>query len=131
MACILIVDDNPTVRLITRVVLEGGDHHVLEAENGLRIEETVLQHKPDLVITDMVMPDRDGVETVLALRQRFPELRIIAMSGGGSGGTLDLNVVKKLGVAATFAKPIAADALRQLVSEVLAAPPGQATVVRP
>ncbi len=53
----------------------------------------------------MLMPERDGVETVMALRRRYPELRLIAMSGGGSRGNLDLGVARKLGVSATIAKP--------------------------
>lgn len=123
MVKLLIVEDNQAVREATRLVLEGAGHEVLEAVSGLRIEETIDTRKPDLVLTDMLMPDRDGVETVLALRRRYPDLRIIAMSGGGPRGELDLGVARKLGVSATLAKPYEAEALVALVASVAAGPP--------
>ncbi len=123
MARILVVDDSEAVRKATTVVLEATGHSVVVATSGMRIEATVEEQLPDLVITDMLMPNRDGVETVLALRRRFPELRIIAMSGGGNRGNLDLGVVKRLGVSATIAKPFDGDDLNRLIARVLAGPP--------
>lgn len=123
MVKVLIVEDNKAVREATRLVLEGAGHQVLEAVSGLRIEETIDTQKPDLVLTDMLMPDRDGVETVLALRRRYPALLIIAMSGGGPRGDLDLGVARKLGVSATLAKPYEPEALVALIANVLAEPP--------
>ncbi len=123
MVKILVVDDNRVVREATRLVLEGAGYQILDAVSGLRIEEAIDDHKPELVLTDMLMPDRDGVETVLALRRRYPTLRIIAMSGGGPRGDLDLGVAHKLGVSATLAKPYEPEALVALVAQVLAGPP--------
>lgn len=123
MVKVLIVEDNRAVRESTRLVLEGAGHEVLEAVSGLGIEETVDTRKPDLVLTDMLMPDRDGVETVLSLRRRYPGLRIIAMSGGGPRGDLDLGVARKLGVSATLAKPYEPEALIKLIASVAAGPP--------
>lgn len=125
MVKILLVDDNRAVRDATRLVLEGAGHQVIEAVSGLRVEEIIDGDKPDLVLTDMLMPDRDGVETVLALRRRYPRLRIIAMSGGGPRGDLDLGVAKKLGVSATLAKPYEPEQLVALIVTVLARPEPQ------
>jgi len=123
MVKILIIDDDTAVRLATRLVLQSAGYEIIEAVNGMRIEGTIAEQKPDLVLTDMLMPDRDGVETVLALRRRFPALRIIAMSGGGTRGDLDLGVARKLGVSATLAKPFDGEALVALIETVLAGPP--------
>jgi CheY-like chemotaxis protein len=122
MALILLVEDDDSVRRATRLVLEGAGHTVVEARNGLRIEAKVAEHKPDLVLTDMLMPERDGVETVLALRRRHPTLPIVAMSGGGRRGVLDLGMVKRLGASATLDKPFDGEQLNKLISEVLAGP---------
>ena len=92
------------------------------ATSGLGIEGVVAQHKADLVITDMLMPGRDGVETILALRRRHPGLRIIAMSGGGNRGNLDLGMARKLGVSATLTKPFEPEELVNRVAEILAGP---------
>jgi len=122
MVKILLVEDNSAVREATRLVLEGAGYEVLEAISGLRVEDTIDSHKPELVLTDMLMPDRDGVETVLALRRRYPRLRIIAMSGGGPRGDLDLGVARKLGASATLGKPYDPEQLIALIAEVLAGP---------
>jgi CheY-like chemotaxis protein len=122
MVKILIIDDDSAVRRATKLVLEGAGYQILEAVSGLRVEATITDHRPDLVITDMLMPDRDGVETILSLRRRFPALRIIAMSGGGTRGDLDLGVAKRLGCSATLPKPFEASTLIELIEKVLAGP---------
>lgn len=104
------------------MVLDGAGHEVLEAVSGLRIEETVDTRKPDLVLTDTLMPGRDGVETVMALRRRHPGVRIIAMSGGGNRGNLDLGMAKKLGISVTLTKPFEPKELIDRVTEILAGP---------
>ena len=122
MVKVLIVEDNQAVRESTRLVLDGAGHEVLEAVSGLRIEETVDTRKPDLVLTDTLMPGRDGVETVMALRRRHPGVRIIAMSGGGNRGNLDLAMAKQLGVSVTLTKPFEPKELIDRVTEILAGP---------
>jgi CheY-like chemotaxis protein len=122
MVKVLIVEDNQAVRESTRLVLDGAGHEVLEAVSGLRIEETVDTRKPDLVLTDTLMPGRDGVETVMALRRRHPGVRIIAMSGGGNRGNLDLGMAKKLGISVTLTKPFEPKELIDRVTEILAGP---------
>lgn len=126
MARIVLVDDTDIFRETLEVALQRAGHEVIGAASGLGIERVVAQHKADLVITDMLMPDRDGVETMMALRRRYPELRVIAMSGGGSRGNLDLGVARKLGASATIAKPFEPAELVELVTEILAGPaPGR------
>lgn len=125
MVKILLIDDDSAVREATRMVLGDAGHQVLEAVSGLRIEEIIDGEKPELILTDMLMPDRDGVETILALRRRYPRLRIIAMSGGGTRGDLDLGVAKKLGVSATLAKPYEPERLLSLITEIIAGPDPQ------
>ena len=122
MVKVLIVEDNQAVRESTRLVLDGAGHEVLEAVSGLRIEETVDTRKPDLVLTDTLMPGRDGGETVMALRRRHPGVRIIAMSGGGNRGNLDLGMAKKLGISVTLTKPFEPKELIDRVTEILAGP---------
>lgn len=83
MADILIIDDEPGVLGVLRRILEGAGHTVAEAENG----EAALQEfegKPaDLVITDIFMPEMDGIEFLVHLRTTFPDAKVLAMSGGG------------------------------------------------
>jgi CheY-like chemotaxis protein len=119
MVKILLVEDDESVRRATRLVLESAGHKVFEASSGLRVEGIVAEHQPDLVLTDMLMPDRDGVETILALRRRHPTLPIIAMSGGGKRGMLDLGMAKRLGAQATLDKPFDGEQLNRLIKQVL------------
>lgn len=123
MARIVLVDDTEPLREALQIALERAGHEVVTAASGLGVEGLVAKHKADLVITDMLMPDRDGVETVLALRRRYPGLRIIAMSGGGTRGNLDLRMASKLGVSATLNKPFEPQDLATRVAEILAGPP--------
>lgn len=127
MVKILVVEDDASARHATRMVLEGAGHQVLEAVNGMGVEAVVQEHQPDLVLTDMLMPDRDGVEIVLALRRCYPRLPIIAMSGGGKRGYLDLRMVKCLGAWATLDKPFDGEKLNHLIRDVLAGPPPEGT----
>lgn len=107
MARILVLEDDDEVRSVLRVALEADGHSVIEASDGNLIEASVDEHKPDIVVTDILMEGRDGFEAIPALRRRFPELPILAVSGGG--GTLDTNDIlgtaTTLGADATLTKP--------------------------
>jgi DNA-binding response OmpR family regulator len=107
MARILVLEDDVDVRSVIRVALEADGHSVLEAADGAQIEVSVADYQPDLVITDILMEGRDGFEAIPALRRRFPDLPILAVSGGG--GTLDTNDIlgtaTTLGADATLTKP--------------------------
>lgn len=121
MAHILLIDDDEAVREATRLVLEQSGHHVDMLADGRRAEAVAADREVDLVITDLVMPEREGIETILALRQADPTLPIIAVSGGGrfASGTDYLQSAGQLGATFTLTKPIDAGRLCELVDEAL------------
>ena len=85
MARILVVDDEVELRTLLRKVLTRRGHDVIEAENGSVAISMVEQgEKPDLIITDIFMPDTDGIEVLRHLRAKYPDLKIVVMSGGGN-----------------------------------------------
>ena len=85
MARILVVDDEVELRTLLRKVLTRRGHDVIEAENGSAAISMVEQgENPDLIITDIFMPDTDGIEVLRHLRAKYPDLKIVVMSGGGN-----------------------------------------------
>ena len=88
MKKILIADDEAPMRMVMRALLEDGDYEVLEAGDGNEAIRIVEDDAPDLLITDILMPGKAGIETIKELRQDHPNLRIIAMSGGGRIGSV-------------------------------------------
>lgn len=114
MATILVIDDQEAVRTLLRGVLEEAGHHVLEAGNG-RIGLEVYRAQPaDLVITDIDMPEMNGLDLMLELTHHFMNVKVIAISGGLEGSR-DLNVAKLLGARQTFQKPFEMKALLRAV----------------
>ena len=83
MAKILVIDDDQQIRELLHEILERGGHDVLQAENGLAGLRAVASEPVDIVITDIIMPDKDGLETITELRKNHPAIKIIAISGGG------------------------------------------------
>ena len=123
MVSILIIDDNQTVRRLLRQVLEGVGYSVVDASNGREGLSRFRQDPTDLVITDILMPDKDGLETILELRREFPDVKIIAFTGEtGQGNFLD--VAKLLGANRTLTKPFDVVALRETVQDLLEIWPG-------
>lgn len=121
MARILIIDDDPLVRQVLRDWLEPRGYEVVEAENG-NVGLKLFKEKPaELVITDIVMPDKEGIETIRELRRDFPEVKIIAVSGGGQlmPGATCLTLAEGLGVERTLAKPVNFTELSETVRELL------------
>lgn len=120
MARILIIDDEELVRLTLRRSLEAEGHDLIEATNGdegLRVHR---QHPFDLVITDIIMPNNEGIETIRELKQEFPQVRIIAISGGGRMDNTDLlRMSQLLGADAVLAKPFGPEELRKKVRQTL------------
>ena len=85
MARILVVDDEVELRTLLRKILTRQGHDVIEAENGAMAISMVEQgENPDLIITDIFMPDTDGIEVLRHLRAKYPDLKIVVMSGGGN-----------------------------------------------
>ena len=105
MATILVVDDQEPIRSLLRRALEGADHEVLEASNGRLGLELYRERPADLIITDIFMPEMNGLEMLLELTRNFLNVKVIAISGGlESEGAL--NVAKLLGARQTFRKPL-------------------------
>jgi CheY-like chemotaxis protein len=120
MAAILLLEDNDIFREVLTEALTRAGHAVRADTDGRRVNELLHEHPADLLITDLSMPNRDGVETILALRRSHPQLPIIAMSGDTSShAALYLSIAAKLGVARTLQKPFAAATLLTAVDEVL------------
>ena len=124
MATILLVEDDDAVRGVLHRALVGAGHEVEDACNG-DIALAAYRRQPcDLVITDLVMPEKDGLETITALRRINPAVKIIAISGGGRTlglGQLYLETAQSIGAARILAKPFTSAALLTAVTEVLAA----------
>ena len=87
MTRILIVDDNPMDRILAAAVVRGGGTEVLQAANGLEAFEMIQVQQPDLVLTDLDMPELDGLELVKRIRRSYPELPVILMTANGSEDT--------------------------------------------
>jgi PAS domain S-box-containing protein len=115
-ACIMVADDEAGVRRFLRNVLEQGGYQVIEATDGKHALEEARAGHMDLVITDLVMPGQEGIETIQALRKDAAGVGI-AISGAFGGKFLDM--ASKLGAEAVLAKPVSADALLAKVAEVL------------
>lgn len=121
MARILLVDDEEAVLNMFQEVLELDAHVVTTAGNGNSALAALEHGTFDLVITDLIMPDKEGIEMIVEMRQTKPNLPIIAMSGGGRGSAHDyLEMAAMLGARKTLAKPFAVDDLLTAVREVLA-----------
>ena len=121
MVRILVIDDDDDFRSMLCMALERAGYTAEEARNG---QEGVRCHRTepvDLVITDILMPEQEGLETIQALRQEFPAIKIIAISGG-MGRLNFLPLAKKLGALQTLQKPFALQQLYDVVREVLLPP---------
>jgi CheY-like chemotaxis protein len=124
MACILVVDDNEEIRRFIRRVVESEGHAVMEAANGRAAMERVGEQAVELVISDIFMPESDGLELLRALRKRAPELRVIAISGGGNLGNMDiLHAARLFGAYRVFTKPFATEDLILAIREALSPNP--------
>jgi DNA-binding response OmpR family regulator len=118
MAEILIIDDDAVTREIMTAALEVAGHHVREAQNGADGIALVRKYHPALVVTDLMMPEKEGVEVIMELRQREPDIAILAVSGV-PGNDLYLHVARELGADAVLQKPVSFDRLVGVVSELL------------
>jgi DNA-binding response OmpR family regulator len=121
MAKLLLVDDNQELLGIQCEFLRMAGHEVATACNGNEAIGQAAKEKFDLMITDIIMPDKDGIEVIVALRKSMPGLKVIAISGGGRLNAKDyLGIAEKLGAAATMAKPFSGSELVATVERVLA-----------
>lgn len=120
MANILIIDDDPWVNKIFQQILEAEGHHVVAATNGQEGLEQFRQHPADLVVTDMVMPVKDGLKLIMELEKEFPSVPVIAVSGGGViEAERYLTLAESIGTRKTLTKPVSRQDLLDAVNEVL------------
>lgn len=121
MASVLIIDDEEDVRRVLQRVLKRAGHTTFEARNGREAIELYEALKPDVTITDIIMPDVEGIETIRELRKRFDAKNIIAISGGGrSNGRDYLAMAERLGASLVLRKPIDPRSLIIAVEQLVA-----------
>jgi DNA-binding response OmpR family regulator len=122
MQLILVIDDDQAVRLTTQMILESEGYEVIcavDGEQGLRVFERA---SPHLVITDIIMPNKEGIETIMQIRSRDSKTPILAISGGGRIGNADfLRMAQQLGANEILAKPFKPQELTATVRRLLSA----------
>jgi CheY-like chemotaxis protein len=125
-ARILVIDDDEDVRAVIQEALQEAGYDVVLAKDGARGLEAQRRCPADLVVTDVFMPERDGIETIRDLKQEFPDLKIIAMSGGGRLVKNDnyLSTASSLGAESVLHKPFEARVLLESVQKALEPPAG-------
>ena len=121
MGRILVIDDDDNFRSMLCTALKQAGYTVVEAHNGHEGCELQRMEPVDLVVTDIRMPEREGLETIQALRQEFPEIKIIAISGG-VGPLNFLPLARKFGALGTLQKPFSLQQLYEVLREVLPPP---------
>lgn len=120
MPKILLIDDDDQLRAALKLVLTVSGYEVSEACNGNQIISIYQQLQPDLVITDLLMPEKEGLEVIMELRRRNKQVKIIAISGGGQWGMFNsLAAAEKLGAVETLAKPFTTEQFLQAVRAVI------------
>ncbi|HEY7699351.1 MAG TPA: response regulator [Vicinamibacteria bacterium] len=117
---ILLIDDEIEVRATVSRLLQRAGYEVVTAANGAEALETARFVRADLIITDILMPGKEGLETITELRHEFPELPVIAVSGGGIVDPSSyLTLAQKLGADRALAKPFGFEELLSTVRELL------------
>ena len=122
MGRVLVIDDDGAMRGAIRKILERDGHVVTEAENGKVGLALFRASGADVVVTDLIMPEKEGIETIIELRAESDQVRILAMSGNElllAGGEGRLQDAETLGANASLAKPFSVDQLRNAVSGLL------------
>lgn len=126
MARILVVDDEPEVRALFVEALTAAGHAVEAAENGREAVAIATTFNPDVIVLDVFMPEKDGVEALIEIRKAGASCRIVAVSGGGISKNFDfLEVSSTLGADAVVRKPVLPDQLVDVVHACLAGAPGK------
>ena len=128
MAHILLVEDDQLVSETLASVMMSSGHTVVKASNGIEGLKRFAEHAFDLVVTDIIMPDKEGIEMILDMRKHKPETKIIAISGGGRTGNVEfLNMAASVGAMATLKKPISLAKFRNVLTETLSQSPPDKT----
>ena len=123
-ACsILIVDDEPGIRELLSMILESAGHAVVAAEDGVAAPKVLAAREIDVVITDLLMPERDGLEFITEIRAKYPKVKIIAMSGGGHiARDSYLRIAKNFGAHVLLEKPFSQSGVLGAVETVMKMP---------
>jgi len=121
MASILVVDDEESIRKMLMRLLTSEGHTVHLASDGNEALQLYRAHHPDIVLTDIVMPDKEGIEMIHDLMGEFSDVKVIAMSGGGkyTSSESNLNLAKELGAMRVVQKPIDSQVLFGLIDELM------------
>ena len=107
---VLVIDDDSAVRSTLSIVLEEHGYRVFQSENGATGLDAFRAYKPDLIITDIVMPVKEGLQTIIDIRRERPGTRIIALSGGSRRGRNDfLDIARQFGAWDVLVKPFEVD----------------------
>lgn len=120
MADILLIEDDELLRGVLAKALALGGHEVIQAQDGLQGLQLARAAQLDLVITDLIMPGQEGVETIVALRREQPNLPVLAISGGTAHSKLYLEIAGKIGARRVLQKPFTPQRLLEVVAELLA-----------
>lgn len=119
MATILVIDDDQEVRDFLVAVLERAGHEVTTAGNGRDGVAMFREHAVQVVITDIIMPEKDGIETILDLRREHPDLKVIAISGGGRTTPENyLHSARLLGADRAMRKPFKNEEILRAIDEL-------------
>lgn len=121
MPNILIVDDEDDIREAFSSFLTKHGYTVKDASDGNQALKILADERFDLMVTDIIMPNKEGVETILSVREQFPDMKIIAMSGGGRNIAAEdaLSFVENLGVSYTFQKPFNRNDMLNAINDLL------------
>lgn len=120
---ILVIDDDPQVRTLLCEVLQTNGYYVETATDGEQGIEKFIRDKQDLVITDIVMPKKEGIETILDLKRLSSDIKILAISGGNAGYSQNyLTIAEMIGSDCTLQKPFTNQELLTTVNKILAIP---------
>jgi CheY-like chemotaxis protein len=123
MAALVLIDDDDTMRAVLARSLESLGHRLWATDSGAAGVRLVRDHRPDLVLTDLVMPDMDGFEIIDELRGISPQLPVIAITGGSRFSVHTLVcMARQLGATETLIKPFTIEELQQAVTDALARP---------
>lgn len=109
---ILLVDDEPMIREGLKMALEMEGHRAFTAADGNEAIRMVEESKPQLIITDIIMPESDGIEVICTVKESNPDIKILAISGGGRISANDhLRIARQLGATGVLAKPFSTEEL--------------------
>jgi len=121
MSRILLVDDDRQFLHVLRIALEKLGHEVQQAENGKAALALCDSESFEIVVTDLIMPEKEGLETIRELRRNHPAVKVIAMSGGSRRCSFDyLKMARQLGARSTLDKPFTSEALAAAIESVRA-----------